>query len=379
MKFKLSAGWFYGALVLALAAWILHGFLEPLLAASVIAIASWPLYERFAARLPRRVTRGMASLMFTCGVTVFVLGPLIFAFLALLSESHVLLRDVALADEKGLPVPPWLDDVPFGGAWLAARWESRLSHPGVFSAWAERADPAALLTWAQSFGRFTFRHTLIVLFTILLLFLLYRDGASVAREFRQALRRGIGERAESYLDAGTRAVRASVNSLLVLGLFDGIASSVAYVIAGVPHAAVWGAITGALALVPFLGYTAVLAVTLHLVVTGAATPALLALGLGCAVLFVGDKVVRPVVAREGTHLPFAWVLMGCLGGFEVLGPVGLVIGPVALTLARELWSQRIRDLARDSSLHDGLMPINTAPQRRDYVGTAADKPHAHRQ
>jgi predicted PurR-regulated permease PerM len=37
--------------------------------------------------------------------------------------------------------------------------------------------------------------------------------------------------------------------------------------------------------------------------------------------------------------------MGCLGGFEVLGLVGVVIGPVLLTLARELWEQRVRDLA----------------------------------
>jgi predicted PurR-regulated permease PerM len=85
-------------------------------------------------------------------------------------------------------------------------------------------------------------------------------------------------------------------------------------------------------------------VTLHIALTGAGTSALLSLALGCVVLLLGDKVVRPVVARDGTHLPFAWVLMGCLGGFEVLGLVGLVIGPVVLTLTRELCAQRIRDL-----------------------------------
>jgi uncharacterized protein YqgC (DUF456 family) len=37
--------------------------------------------------------------------------------------------------------------------------------------------------------------------------------------------------------------------------------------------------------------------------------------------------------------------MGCLGGFEVLGLIGLVIGPVVLTRARELCEQRARDLA----------------------------------
>jgi ribose/xylose/arabinose/galactoside ABC-type transport system permease subunit len=53
----------------------------------------------------------------------------------------------------------------------------------------------------------------------------------------------------------------------------------------------------------------------------------------------GDKIVRPVVAGDGTHLPFVWILMACLGGFQVLGLVGLVVGPVALTLARELLAE----------------------------------------
>jgi hypothetical protein len=33
MKLKLNAGWLYGALLVLLSAWVLHGFLEPLLAA----------------------------------------------------------------------------------------------------------------------------------------------------------------------------------------------------------------------------------------------------------------------------------------------------------------------------------------------------------
>jgi hypothetical protein len=44
------------------------------------------------------------------------------------------------------------------------------------------------------------------------------------------------------------------------------------------------------------------------------------------------------------RLHFVWVLMGCIGGFEALGLVGLVVGPVVLALARELWVQRVRDL-----------------------------------
>ena len=138
--------------------------------------------------------------------------------------------------------------------------------------------------------------------------------------------------------------------MLVVGLFDGFATWVAYAIAGAPHAALWAAITGSLALVPFLGYVAVAALSLQLAMKGAAASALLSCMLGSLILLGGDKIVRPVVAANGAHLPFVWVLMGCLGGFEVLGLVGLVVGPVALTLARELWEQRVRELALPSAI-----------------------------
>jgi predicted PurR-regulated permease PerM len=64
-----------------------------------------------------------------------------------------------------------------------------------------------------------------------------------------------------------------------------------------------------------------------------------------------------MVASEGIRLRFVWVLLGTLGGFEVLGLVGLVIGPVVLTLTRELWEQRVRDLARAEAT-DQTSPID---------------------
>jgi predicted PurR-regulated permease PerM len=345
MNFKITGGRFYGALIVALSAWILQSFLLPLLVACVTAIASWPLYRRFVARLPRRMPPSATSLIFTSVMAVFVLAPLMFALGALVAEAHAVLLEIAAADKKGIAVPHWVEDVPLVGPWVAARWQSELAHPGALSVWTQRTDPTALLSWAQPLGQFMARHVFIIGFTILILFFLYQEGESLAEEFRRVLRHSIGERAEDYIDLATRSLRASVNSMLILGLFDGFATGLVYMIAGVTHAVVWAAITGLLALVPFLGYVAVTAVALQLAMTGATTPALVSFGLGCVVLLCGDKIVRPVVAGEGTHLRFVWFLMACLGGFEVLGLVGVVIGPIVLTLARELWEQRVRELA----------------------------------
>jgi predicted PurR-regulated permease PerM len=344
MNFKITGDRFYGALILVLSAWILHSFLLPLLVACVTAIASWPLYRQFAARLPRRLPPSATSLIFTSLMTVFVLAPLMFALGALLVEAQALLLAIAAADEKGIAAPHWVETLPLVGPWMASRWQSEFAHPGALSVWTQRTDPTALLSWAESLGQFMARHMFIIGFTILIVFFLYQEGESLAEEFRQLLRRGIGERVEGYIDLATRALRTSVNSMLIVGLFDGCATALVYASAGVTHAARWAAITGLLALVPFLGYVAVTALTLQLAMMGAARPALFSFGLGCVVLLCGDKIVRPMVAGKGTHLRFVWFLMACLGGFEVLGLVGAVIGPVVLTLAGELWEQRVHNL-----------------------------------
>lgn len=346
MNLQLTPRRIAAAAILVSALWILHGFVQPILAAVVIAIATWPLYLRFALGVPRRLGAAAAPALFTAVVTLFVLAPMVFAVGALLSEARALLAEVAAADSRGIPVPAWLDGVPVVGPWAAESWHSEVAHPQALLALTRRADPAALLGWAQSLGQFTAHHVLVVGFTILLLAFLYRSGQGLAAGLRRAARHAIGASSERYFDLVVHGLRASVASMLAVGLFVGLAAALAYALAGAPRAVVWAAITGLFAAVPFLGYVAVLALTLRMAVMGLAAPALACAALGCAILLCGDKVVRPAVARSALHLPFAWVLMGCLGGFEVLGLVGLAIGPVLLRIAAELWQERVRELAR---------------------------------
>ena len=335
---KLTPGRILAAILIALSVWVVHAFLEAILGACVIATASWPLYRRFAAGLPNGLQQAMAPVLFTCGLTLFVLAPLVFACWALVTEAGALLLGLAAADRTGLVVPPWMSETPVVGPWLAAR-----SQPGALALLTQSVNPDALLGWTRSLGAFTGQHLLTVVFTILLLCFLYGQGDALARGTACVLRQVLGERGGRYSEVAARAVRASVGSMLAVGLFDALAAACAYAIAGAPRALVWAAITGALAAVPFLGYVAVAAMVLQLALEGLASSALLSLVLGCLVLLCGDKVVRPLVARQGIGLPFVWVLMACLGGFSVLGLAGLVIGPVVCSLLREMWEQRRAD------------------------------------
>ena len=196
MNLKLTPGRLLAAAIVVLSVWIVHGFVEALLGACVTAIASWPFYAAFRARLPRAVGKSAGVAIFTGAIMVFVLAPMVFACWALLSEAHALLLDLAAADSRGLAVPEWLTNAPVAGPWLAARWHSQLDHPGALSALTQRTDPAALLGWMQLLGQFTARHALIIGFSILLLAFLYQEGASLGRELTRGLREAVGDRAE---------------------------------------------------------------------------------------------------------------------------------------------------------------------------------------
>jgi predicted PurR-regulated permease PerM len=337
LKLNFNPRWLWAALVVLLSGWILRSFFEPLVWASVIAVATWPIYRRFAQRLPARVASNVTPLLFTVLVSLFVLGPMVFAFGALVSEAHRWIDQIVIADKTGLASPAWLETLPLVGAKLAERWQAQLGTPGGMSVWLQHADTSAALGWAQTLGQFMAHHSFIVVFTILLLFFLYRGGDALAVRVNHLLQDSLGDRGESYVELAIRAVRATVNGMVVVTLFDGVLTGITYALAGVQRAEVWGAVTGLFAMIPFLGYAAVAGVALALAVKGAVMAALAVGALGFFVVFAGDKIVRPMLVGGAVQLGFVWVLMGSLGGLELLGLLGLFVGPVVLALGGALW------------------------------------------
>src|SRR5262249_25325037 len=193
-----------------------------------------------------------------------------------------------------------------------------------------------------SLGHFVAHHLFVVTFTMLILFFAYRSGDALAQGLSRVIRERVGERAESYAEIAIAATRATVNAMVVVGLLDGALTGILYALAGVHRPDIWGAVTGIFAMVPFLGYVAVAGVTLALLARDAATAAILVCALGVLIVFGVDKVARPLLVGKAVKLGFVWILMGTIGGFEVLGLSGLFVGPVVLAMSAALWHNHLR-------------------------------------
>jgi predicted PurR-regulated permease PerM len=106
---------------------------------------------------------------------------------------------------------------------------------------------------------------------------------------------------------------------------------------GIPNPALWGVVAGMTSLVPNLGTSLVtIPSILFLYFTGLP---LHALGLLLwAMLIVGtvDNFLSPYIISRNTDIPAILTLFSILGGITLMGPVGILIGPLTLSLLYSL-------------------------------------------
>jgi predicted PurR-regulated permease PerM len=353
VRSRVHYGWLWALPLALLSLWILGRFIEPLAWAAIVAIVTWPLYRLFARRIGSTTSSGLAALAFTLLISAFVFAPIVFAIGALAAEAARLVAWLQTRDHTGLALPGWLENLPLVGGAASEPWRAVLGSPGGVSAWLQRIDASALLGWAQTLGGFMERHLFIGFFMVFALFFIYRGGEGFADVLRRAVEERLDSRAPRYMAFALRAIRATVGGMVVLALFDGVATGLLYAAAGVPRPHVWGAVTGILAMLPFVGYAVVAGVSVALAAHGADWGALAAGLSGSVAIFIGDKIVRPFVVGSAVKLNLFWVLVGSLGGLQALGLIGVFIGPVVLALCGEMWREWIRDPAPLPSLAQG--------------------------
>ena len=320
--------------LIAAAVWLLHGFIPALLWAAVIAVATWPLRQRIAERA-KLGDAGIATLM-TALLAAVLFFPIAYALLHAAAEAGSISHGIVEAQKTGVAVPGWLEQLP-GGASAAAWWRENLADPAALSSLIGQADTSTLAEYAREFGAQVAHRTITLLFTLLTLYFLYRDGRELSQKALVLLERVAGGDGKRYGMQAAVAIRATVNGLVLVGLGEGLLIGIAYVAAGAPHPAILGLVTGVLAMIPFAAPLIFIVVCGMLAVQGSVTAAIAVFVFGMVVLFVGDHFVRPKIIGDAVKLPFLWVLFGILGGVEVFGLIGLFVGPALMALVMTMW------------------------------------------
>jgi predicted PurR-regulated permease PerM len=126
-------------------------------------------------------------------------------------------------------------------------------------------------------------------------------------------------------------------SSLVTAAVQALAAFVGYLIARVPHALFFGAVTFVMALIPAVGAGAVcLVAALLLLALGHPWAALFLAVWGLVVVGLVDNIVKPLLVKRGISMHGAVVFFALLGGLSAFGPSGLLLGPLIISLLLSL-------------------------------------------
>ncbi len=323
--------------VIALAGWISMGFLRAILWGGIIAMAIAPLYERLEHRWPGGRRAALPALV-TLLVAVLVIAPLTLAAVEAAREVSQLNEWVTMARAHGIPVPPVVNSLPFGSDAITRWWAATLATPDAAAGTIDKAN-VVVMRHTRLFGADVVRRTVAFVFALLTLFFLLRDRVIVAAQARLAGEKLFGVAGEQVAELILLSVRGTINGLVLVGLGEGVVMTIAYYLGGVPHALLFGILTGVAAAIP-MG-AAVLITLAALVLAGAGSSvAAVIVGVGGLVfVLIVDHTLRPALIGSTTRLPFLLVLVGILGGVESLGLIGLFIGPAVMAVLVMLWRQ----------------------------------------
>ena len=323
---------------LGFALWrIFAPFAAPIAWASFLAFLLFPLNVRLRRRFRGR--RGVAAGLLTVLAPAVVLLPLAALSIEFVAQITGLLRNLQAASPN-FNVRSWSD--PGRYPW-AARGYGWLQTHELFSAteiqqWLISGAREALQRAAGLGGTFflgALSSLVGIALMLMLLFFFLRDGDAMLTRARTwiPLDETHKERLFAHLAGITRAI---VYGTTLIALLQGLVLGIGFGIAGLPSPVVFGVVGALLAMLPLGGTTLIwLPAMLWLFLDGR-------WGYGIFMLVWGlmlsglDNILKPLLISGRAPVSTLVVFIGVLGGISAFGAIGIIAGPIILSLALAL-------------------------------------------
>lgn len=327
--------------LIGLSLWVLRPFLAAAVWATMIVVATWPLFRSLEARLGGR--RLPAVLLMSLGMLLLLVLPLWLAIDTIAGHTEQLNSLGKSLAANGLPQPPtWVAGLPLVGEKLAAFWQQHAQEgaAGLLSSVMPHAADAGKWALAQVGGLGGMLVQFLLIVTIAAIF--FSGGEAGARLVRRFGRRLAGERGEKAIVLAGQAIRGVALGVGVTAIVQTLLGGLGLAVVGIPFAALLSALMLMLCIAqvgPMLVLLPVVGWMYWQGDSGWAT-ALLVWSLLVGSL---DNFLRPALIKRGADLPLLLIFAGVIGGMLSLGLIGIFVGPVVLAVTYTLMLAWIDD------------------------------------
>ena len=338
---------FLGAITIALTL-VVSSFIGALLWAALAALLFQPIFRRFLAHWPAR--RNMAAALTLLVITVAVVIPAMIVASLVVEQAAGVYQQISTGQINFAQYFQQVHDA------LPERLQHILDRSGFNSferaqariSQAVGSSASQLARRALSIGANAAAFLLAFGVGLYVTFFLLRDGERIGPAVVRALPLE-PHVAEQLADKFVTVVRATIKGSGVVALAQGALGAITFWIVGLPAALLWGMLMAIAALLPAIGPAIIWGpVAIYLLATGAIWQAVVVLVSGVFVIGLVDNLLRPILVGRDTRIPDYVVLITTLGGLQLFGFNGIVIGPVIAALFIATWQIVIRTRSNEA-------------------------------
>jgi|WetSurMetagenome_2_1015567.scaffolds.fasta_scaffold00013_15 predicted PurR-regulated permease PerM len=308
---------------------ILRPFMAPIAWAVVFTIVFYPVY---AYTLRYVKLKGLASFLTLLLMVAIIIGPFSYFLVLLLSE----LRHLAgwLESDKISAIGKALQH-PAIASFIDRTAETfGLSQPDLNKAFVDYMSVTGkevISQFTQGASNFV-GVTISFVFMIFSTFFMFRDGSdflSKARDFMP-----FSEEQKVVLANQVRDIIIStIYGGVLVALAQGIIGGVAFSLLGIPSPVLWGFAIAIASFVPLVGSFIIWGPSVvYLFAYGTVSNAFVMLFIGIFGISMIDYLLRPIIIGSRTKMHVFVILLSVLGGIQVFGLIGLVMGPLVVAV-----------------------------------------------
>jgi predicted PurR-regulated permease PerM len=315
---------------------IFRPFALPMAWAAFLAFLLFPVNLRWRRRLKGK---SIAAGVLTVLAPIVILLPLSALSVEFVSQISALLKqlqksatDMDIKSFSDLQQFPWIARI---NTWLQTHADISAEQVQSWLVSGTREVMQRAASWGGSFFLGALGSLLAFAIMLFLLFFFLRDGDSMISRARRLIPMDEERKERLFVQLGA-VTRAIVYGTTVTAILQGLFIGIGFAIAGLPSPVVFGVLAALLSLLPVGGSALVW------------IPAVIMLffekhwGWGIFLLVWGsalsslDNVVRPILISGRARISALAVFVGVLGGIPAFGAIGVILGPVVLSLVLAL-------------------------------------------
>jgi predicted PurR-regulated permease PerM len=326
------------AAVLGFAVWqILAPFWGALAWSIVLAVLLAPMQDRLLGRLGNRPALAAALLTLLTPVVVFL--PLALLGASFVEQGRSLVYELQHSNWRiDATLVDRIEDYPLVGPVVAQITDVLDLEAAEITGFVVSIGQT-LLRYAANLGSQlvlgALNTTLAFMLMLFLLFFMLRDGRQLLQRVGNLMPVDAVHRQQLF-DLIANTTRAVVYGSGLTALLQGTLTGIGFAVTGLPSPVVFGVLATLFSLLPAGGTAFVwIPAALALAGMGRSGAAIFMLAWG-GFISVIDNFLRPVMVSQHAHVSTLAVFMGVIGGGAAFGGVGLIVGPVLLTLASAL-------------------------------------------